>query len=693
MPPYCITNAPDAAPKPFGGFTFAPVNHLLLACQAQKQDLISTRGLQADCGLLVMKERRHAYAAVAGPGRPAHYGARELQTILDTPRLSHAERAIEELTTSGLVPMTQISMDFITNPEDVPDLDRTAYAAMRAHVPATLRQVPFPRPFLRYLAREGSAGLIITTFYVALRCLRYHPRERLCTFGGTVPARWIADTSGLSERNVYRHLAKLEAVRWLVTEDRPKRSVHKDGPWRLVNKDWTPPPSTSRARVPRCGRVQARRSGQLELFPLAPTPAADIPTTPALEDARQSPPLPEGESCKKMAVPSCTNVAVSDLLNASNNVDSPSTPAIKPFQEIIKHQFQKPAPPADPALTAVSTLQNALTSTTAASGVLLNGGRKTENSPQPTVPWEAPEADYAALPDERQSTLREEALTRLLERGDKRDFITKQGILTEICLMLAAANSHGLPVAPDDLADPVPVSPSIPACEPPTRLNASCTPVVKAKLPAPTLRHVIIEDLQETGRLLVLLDQARAQGLCGQSAPDRLAFVALAEHALRVGSQNPCGLFAKQLGRQCWDFITDADDDAAQARLKAYDGIDPRRRPQPTPIARERPALSEDAQMVREVLLVWDRIGSRGEAFAYVNDRDPAWTSERWETARCELALSQRACQPVPTMHRLGDLGTEGGWLAGLGREPGEACPDCGEEGCAGSCLDVEDTT
>jgi len=392
MPLYFSTTAPDAVPKPKGGFTLPPVNHLLLACQAQQQDLISTRGLRGACGLLEIAERRHAYAAVAGPGRPAHYGSRELQTILGTPRLSHAERAIEELTTSGLVLMTQTSMDFLTNPQALPGLDRTAYAARRAHVPATLRYVPFPRPFLRYLAREGSAGLIATAFCVALRCLRYHARERLCTFGGSLPASYIVDTVGLSERNAYRHLATLEALGVLGTEDRPTWYVHKYGPWRLVNKDWTPPPTTSRARVPRGGTARARRPLQLPLFPLPATPAAGTPPIPALEDARQPSPRPEDDGCPKMAVLTCPKVAVSNLLNARNDVQSRSTLAVKPFQEIKKHQFRKPAPPADTTPAAISTPQDLLTPTTAASGVLLNGDKKTKNPPQSLVPWDALEA-------------------------------------------------------------------------------------------------------------------------------------------------------------------------------------------------------------------------------------------------------------------------------------------------------------
>jgi hypothetical protein len=37
-----------------------------------------------------------------------------------------------------------------------------------------------------------------------------------------------------------------------------------------------------------------------------------------------------------------------------------------------------------------------------------------------------------------------------------------------------------------------------------------------------------------------------------------------------VGSANPCGLFAALVRRQQWHFVTDSDEDVAQARLKAY---------------------------------------------------------------------------------------------------------------------------
>src|SRR5205823_1970722 len=87
---------------------------------------------------------------------------------------------------------------------------------------------------------------------------------------------------------------------------------------------------------------------------------------------------------------------------------------------------------------------------------------------------------------------------------------------------------------------------------------------------APTLRHIVPEDLQDTARLLLLFEQAYQEGLIGKSESERLTFVSLAEHARVVGAQNPCGLFAELLRRERWHFITEHDEDAAYARLKAH---------------------------------------------------------------------------------------------------------------------------
>jgi hypothetical protein len=178
---------------------------------------------------------------------------------------------------------------------------------------------------------------------------------------------------------------------------------------------------------------------------------------------------------------------------------------------------------------------------------------------------------------------------------------------------------------------------------------------------APTLRHLVSVDLQDTARLLILFEQAQTQGLIGKSESDRLTFVALAEHATVVGSTNPCGLFATLLRRRCWHFVTDSDEDAAQARLKYYlYGLSARPAlPPPSPC----PALSHDAAIVRYVQTHLVRAGWQGDAFGLVSREDASWSRERWENAVRELEDAQRAWQQANVLNRLGDR-------TGLGEPP-----------------------
>jgi hypothetical protein len=90
-------------------------------------------------------------------------------------------------------------------------------------------------------------------------------------------------------------------------------------------------------------------------------------------------------------------------------------------------------------------------------------------------------------------------------------------------------------------------------------------------LPAPKLADIRVDDLKDTARLLDLLGQAIERKLVGSSEADRMKFVALAEHALGIGKENPPGLFAYLLRGGCWRYITLADEDRARGRLKAHD--------------------------------------------------------------------------------------------------------------------------
>jgi hypothetical protein len=154
-------------------------------------------------------------------------------------------------------------------------------------------------------------------------------------------------------------------------------------------------------------------------------------------------------------------------------------------------------------------------------------------------------------------------------------------------------------------------------------------------LPSPSLADMRIEDLKDTGRLLDLLGQAIDRKLVGSSEADRLKFVGAAEHALAIGQGNPPGLFAYLVRGGCWRYITQGDEDRANARIKAF-----LRGPEPSPMAKASPsgpALSEDARMVGEFRRVFAVAGYRLDPFPQVRRHDSSWTRERWDAALAEL--------------------------------------------------------
>ena len=157
--------------------------------------------------------------------------------------------------------------------------------------------------------------------------------------------------------------------------------------------------------------------------------------------------------------------------------------------------------------------------------------------------------------------------------------------------------------------------------------------------PEPTLHKVRDEDLKDTGRLLRLFDQAVAQGFVGPSEADRFKFVAAAEHALAVGEGNPPGLFMSLVRKRRWRYLTQDDEDATGARLKRH-MFGALRGSGPSGFGStvaERPGLSGDARLVREVRAELARAGYWGDPFPLVRARDRSWTRERWETASGEL--------------------------------------------------------
>jgi len=197
----------------------------------------------------------------------------------------------------------------------------------------------------------------------------------------------------------------------------------------------------------------------------------------------------------------------------------------------------------------------------------------------------------------------------------------------------------------------------------------------KTNTHVPNLRHIVLEDLQDTARLLTLFEQAQTQGLLGKSDSERLTFLALAEHATVVGSQNPCGLFAALVQRQLWHFVTDRDEDAAQARLKQYLYGTPVRAAPPPIVAP--PELSRDAAIVRYLQTELARAGFAGEVFGLVSRDDPSWTRERWDQAVFELAEAQHAWKRAQDLIHLGDLRTTGDVRPLLGMSAADYVQKC----------------
>ena len=88
----------------------------------------------------------------------------------------------------------------------------------------------------------------------------------------------------------------------------------------------------------------------------------------------------------------------------------------------------------------------------------------------------------------------------------------------------------------------------------------------------PTLLALYLELLKT-----ILSQQAVTAGVSGPSEADRLTFVVLAPHVLSYRSDNAGGLFPQLLRRRHFDYVTQAEEDRAQRRLKRhlYDSAPP----------------------------------------------------------------------------------------------------------------------
>ena len=79
------------------------------------------------------------------------------------------------------------------------------------------------------------------------------------------------------------------------------------------------------------------------------------------------------------------------------------------------------------------------------------------------------------------------------------------------------------------------------------------------------------ETVGEADVVQELFLQATKAGLISKTPAARLQWFAAGERALEVGTQNPCGLFVVLFHRQLWSQITNAQEERARLKLKAFD--------------------------------------------------------------------------------------------------------------------------
>ena len=127
---------------------------------------------------------------------------------------------------------------------------------------------------------------------------------------------------------------------------------------------------------------------------------------------------------------------------------------------------------------------------------------------------------------------------------------------------------------------------------------------------------------------------------------DRLRFVAAAEHARAIGTTNPCGLFVRLVRGGLWSFVTQDDEDAANAAAEAT----PVREAAPNgPLRRSRWTRGGGAfggrPLVRAVRAAVSRARYRGDAFPLLKATETGVDAERWDAAAAEL---ERDARPEP---------------------------------------------
>jgi len=158
----------------------------------------------------------------------------------------------------------------------------------------------------------------------------------------------------------------------------------------------------------------------------------------------------------------------------------------------------------------------------------------------------------------------------------------------------------------------------------------------------PSLRDIRPEDLGNTERLLELFEQAVDAGLISGSDAGRLDFFAIAERA-RARAHNPGGLVRWLLVNKRFEFITQADEDAAVARLRALRDGPCHRDSAHESLRRASRTTALELTDDERFMVACIRVGKQNRCDSFSIARQAkGWTRDRWETIRTDYDQKKR---------------------------------------------------
>jgi len=669
------------ATKPHGGFVFLAVRQLCLIWSAYRIRHIQLMDLRAWFACHEMVAKRCQLTT----GQIPTYTLDELHRLVGGAGGQYLRASLRRLEALGLLSWSSAIITFATSPANLQGLmDHAEVAAMLQALPNPHRCVPVPRQTLRLIAGGCRSAVIATILGHLFRCLYY--RNGQCHSGGLCKATWIADVFGLHVRNIKAARKHLATIGWLQQHPTPQRVLNRWGVSVVVNLTWDRttvnaaghaprkvttshprrPPSPHQQALPRTTAPAGR--------PMQPYETLYAPCTPVRP---QKDPLPSAPMQATLPPePRSSLDAAYAILPEDEKIDLRVAAIAHLLQQGYKREFL-----IEPVIiSAMHTLLAARHTTQP----LEAGNTRTQVPPtrrslgaspprSAFFPGQLPPLSQNTEPfqdskNQKPGSARPAGVSAVAEAPStnlRQPFSLLQHAPPphETLLHRALQKERGRPPFSSSTQPPTHKHLAFGGPTGITRDNARQSP--SSTFPPPTLRHIIPEDLQSTDRLLALCEEAQQQHLLGRSESDRLTFLALAEHARVVGSQNPCGLFAALVRKQHWHFVTDSDEDAAHARLKHYlYGIPVRAEPSPASASLD---LSQDAAIVRYVHTQLARAGWQGDAFGLLSRDDPTWTRERWERAVAELAQAQAAWQHANALNRVGVLTGVGDALDSLG--------------------------